>query len=85
MYLTFGNLEIDARVGLLFIDFQTGGTLHLTGTARVNWDPARVSAFPGAQRVVDVDIQHVLQLDNRLGIRWELQGLSKFNPPLGGL
>ena len=84
MYLTFGNLELDPRVGLLFIDFDNGSTLHLTGTARIDWDEARASRHPGVQRFVDVDVERVVQLDHRIALRWELQRLSKFNPPTGG-
>jgi predicted pyridoxine 5'-phosphate oxidase superfamily flavin-nucleotide-binding protein len=35
---SFGNLEVDARAGLLIVDFATGDTLSLTGTATVAWD-----------------------------------------------
>jgi hypothetical protein len=35
---SFGNLEVDPRAGLLVVDFATGDTLSLTGTAMVSWD-----------------------------------------------
>jgi predicted pyridoxine 5'-phosphate oxidase superfamily flavin-nucleotide-binding protein len=84
MYMTFGNLELDPRAGLLFIDFENGHSLHLSGTATVDWDAARAAEWPGAQRVVDMEIDHVVQLDHRVTLRWELERLSKFNPPTGG-
>ncbi|MGW0902481.1 pyridoxamine 5'-phosphate oxidase family protein [Streptomyces sp. NPDC002853] len=34
MFLTLGNLTADPRAGLLFLDWTTGTTLQLTGTAR---------------------------------------------------
>lgn len=34
MFLTLGNLTADPRAGLLFLDWTTGSTLQLTGTAR---------------------------------------------------
>ncbi|MFD3575072.1 pyridoxamine 5'-phosphate oxidase family protein [Streptomyces sp. NPDC058644] len=34
MFLTLGNLATDPRAGLLFLDWTTGTTLQLTGTAR---------------------------------------------------
>jgi len=37
------------------------GTRSLTGTAHVDWDPARSQRHPGAQRVVDVKIDAVIQ------------------------
>jgi len=84
MYMTFGNLEIDPRAGLLFINFETGHSLHLSGKARVDWDEDRAAEWPGAQRVVDMEIEHVIQLDHRIPLRYELQRLSRFNPPIPG-
>ena len=81
MYMTFGNLEVDPRAGLLFVDFEQGHTLHLTGTAKVDWDRDRAAQWPGAQRIVDFDITRVVQLDHRVALRWELERLSRFNPP----
>ena len=37
LFQSFGNLEVDPRMGLLLPDFRTGHLLHLTGTARVDW------------------------------------------------
>jgi hypothetical protein len=34
----------------------------------------------GAQRVVDMEIDRVVQLHHRVALRWELERLSKFNP-----
>jgi predicted pyridoxine 5'-phosphate oxidase superfamily flavin-nucleotide-binding protein len=37
MFNSLGNLAVDPEAALLFIDFATGSTLHLSGTARVDW------------------------------------------------
>ncbi len=37
MFNSFGNLAVDDEAALLFIDFETGATLHVSGTARVRW------------------------------------------------
>ncbi|OCB32263.1 pyridoxamine 5'-phosphate oxidase [Mycobacterium malmoense] len=37
MFNSYGNLAVDDQAALLFIDFDTGAALHLTGTARVRW------------------------------------------------
>jgi len=34
LFNTLGNLAADARAGLLFIDFRSGGMLHIIGRAR---------------------------------------------------
>jgi len=84
MYMTLGNLELDPRAGLLFVDFANGHSLHLSGRATVDWREERAAEWPGAQRVVDLEIDHVVQLDHRVALRWELERLSRFNPPISG-
>lgn len=37
MFNTLGNLAVDPAAALLFLDFPTGRTLHLSGTAAVEW------------------------------------------------
>ena len=44
-----GNLSLNPEAGLLFIDFSTGDTLHLSGTTEIHWDD---TALPGAQRTI---------------------------------
>ena len=38
MFNSFGNLAADPTAALLFVDFRTGHTLHLSGTATVQWN-----------------------------------------------
>lgn len=38
LFNSFGNLADDPTAALLFVDFTTGNTLHLSGTATVDWD-----------------------------------------------
>ena len=38
MFNSFGNLAADPTAALLFVDFRTGHTLHLSGTATVRWN-----------------------------------------------
>jgi uncharacterized protein len=52
LFQTLGNLAADARAGLLFVDWATGTTLQLTGTARTVWDGrARAVEFTTAEWV----------------------------------
>jgi uncharacterized protein len=37
MFNSFGNLAVDDEAALLFVDFETGGCLHLSGKAEVQW------------------------------------------------
>jgi hypothetical protein len=38
MFNSFGNLEIDPTAALLFMDFDSGRTLQLSGRAVVDWE-----------------------------------------------
>lgn len=49
--MTHGNLQVDPRAGLLFIDFESGDVLQLTGVAVVLHEE---TSLPGAQRAVKV-------------------------------
>ena len=40
---TFGNLLIEPRASLLFIDFDTGDVLRLKGIASIDWNPQGTS------------------------------------------
>ncbi|MGD1239241.1 pyridoxamine 5'-phosphate oxidase family protein [Mycobacterium seoulense] len=37
MFNSYGNLAVDDEAALLFVDFDTGDALHVTGRARVRW------------------------------------------------
>jgi hypothetical protein len=42
MFNSFGNLAVDPETALLFLDFTTGRTLQLSGTAEIEWgEPGR--------------------------------------------
>ena len=67
---------LDPSIGLLFIDFTTGGMLQLSGRARIDWDSEAVAATPGAHRLINVDIEAVVELPRALPLRWETEAES---------
>ena len=69
-YNTIGNLTVDPRAGLLFVDFESGGLLQLTGRTRIDWDSPQVSRFPGARRLVYFTLEEVIELPAALALRW---------------
>lgn len=70
LFNTFGNLAKDPRAGLLFIDFETGDTLQLRGTAQVLWDDPRTEGAPGAQRFVSFVPERAVRMCEALGLGW---------------
>jgi predicted pyridoxine 5'-phosphate oxidase superfamily flavin-nucleotide-binding protein len=81
MYMTLGNLELDARCALVFVDWQHGHTLHLTGRATSDWDPQRAATFPDALQVVDFDIEQVVEVRHHLPVTWSAGQLWRRTPP----
>ena len=75
---TIGNLVVDPRVAMLFVDFENGGLLQMTGRASIDWDSSAVAEHPGAQRLVIIDIEEIVELSNVLPLRFsEPKGLVR--------
>jgi len=67
---TIGNLVADPRVGLLFVDFEQGHLLQITGATSIDWDSSEVRKRPGAQRLIHVEIDEIVCINDALPIRW---------------
>lgn len=74
---TIGNLALDPRVGLLFVDFATGSMLQLTGKATMVWDGPEVETHPDARRLIVIDIERVVELPAALPLRWDSPGAGR--------
>ncbi|MEO1092302.1 MAG: pyridoxamine 5'-phosphate oxidase family protein [Pseudomonadota bacterium] len=68
---TIGNIVLDPRAGLLFVDFETGSLLQLTGRASVDWRSEAVARYRGARRLVVFDIDEIVELPSVVGLRWD--------------
>ena len=68
------------EAGLLFLDFDTGSTLQLTGEANIIWDAAQIAKHKGAERLLSYRIEQVLEIDDKLPLHWEFESYSPFNP-----
>jgi uncharacterized protein len=80
MFMTLGNLALDPRVGLLFLDWAQGTALQVSGRAVLDWRPESAALLPGALRVVRMSIDAVQQTENAVPMRWTAPVLSRFNP-----
>jgi predicted pyridoxine 5'-phosphate oxidase superfamily flavin-nucleotide-binding protein len=80
MFMSLGNIAANPRAGLLFVDFETGDRLQLTGTARIDWSPERAATVPGAERIVGVDVEEVVATPGGSALRWRLVEPSPHNP-----
>ncbi len=80
MFNTLGNLTVNQHAGLLFIDFDSGRTLQLTGRASIDWSPARVHTFAGAERVVDFELDQVIDNPAGFSLLAKFRQYSRNNP-----
>lgn len=67
---TIGNIAVNPRAGLAFVDFATGDALLVTGAAGVIWDGPEVAAFPGAERLLRFTVECGLWIGGALPFRW---------------
>ncbi len=75
---TIGNLLLDPRAGLLFINFAHGDLLYLTGTAEVIWDGDEIRAFAGAERLIRFRVSQGYGVKGSLPLRWSEPEYSPF-------
>ena len=73
-YNTIGNLVMDPRAGIVFVDFERGGLLQLTGRVRIDWDSPKLERFPGARRVLSFELDEAVELEGALALRWDAAG-----------
>jgi uncharacterized protein len=59
MFLSLGNVEQNAHVAILFVDFERPSRLRLNGRASVRVDDPLLGEWPGAQAVVRVAVDRV--------------------------
>lgn len=71
LYNTIGNIVMNPKTGFLFIDFQTGDLLTMTGDAQIIWDGPEVEAFEGAQRLVQFEVEEVRRIKGGFSHRSE--------------
>lgn len=80
MFNTLGNVTVNPHAGLLFIDFDSGRTLQLTGLASIDWSPDRARTFAGAERVVDFALEQIIDTPMGFPLTTKFQQFSRNNP-----
>jgi hypothetical protein len=67
---TLGNLLGEPRAALLFIDFDSGGILHLQGEVEIHWRPEAMRYFEGAERFWRFRVKGGWRRAAALPLRW---------------
>jgi len=61
MFLSLGNIEDTAKIGLLFIDFETPHRVRVQATAKLSADDPLLSDYPGAIGIVKAEVTSALR------------------------
>lgn len=72
-FATLGNILLNGKAGLLFVDFTTGDMLQMTGKAEVIFDSPEIAAFQGAERFWTFTPTRIVRRRNALALRWAFQ------------
>lgn len=73
---TLGNLLLDRRAALLFIDFESGDLLHLQGTTEIVWNSREAQQFAGAERLWRFHVRRGWHSENAIALRWILKEMA---------
>lgn len=76
---TLGNLAVNPRCGLLFVDFASGDLLQVAARGETVHDGAELREFQGAQRLVRFRVVSARRLAGALPLRW---GAAELSPVL---
>ncbi|MGV1768464.1 2Fe-2S iron-sulfur cluster-binding protein [Rhizobium rhizogenes] len=72
-FATLGNILLNGKAGLLFVDFATGDMLQMTGKAELIFDSPEIAAFQGAERFWTFKPTRIVRRRNALALRWAFQ------------
>ena len=73
---TLGNFHETPKAGLLFVDFENGHLLTLTGTVELLWSSDEAQNFSGAERLWKFHLDHGYYQKNVLPLRWHFNDYS---------
>lgn len=80
MFNTIGNLLSHPWAGLAFPDFPTGAVLLLSGRVSIGWTPTASELAAGAERMLHLEVERVVELEGAIPFSTRLEEPSPFNP-----
>jgi predicted pyridoxine 5'-phosphate oxidase superfamily flavin-nucleotide-binding protein len=72
-FATLGNILLNGKAGLTFVDFETGDLLQMTGDAKVVLDSPEIATFGGAERLWTFRARRVIRRRDALPLRWSFR------------
>ena len=83
MFNTLGNLLQWPQAGLLFLDWHSGDLLQLAATARIEHEGAALAAYPGARRLLHLDVLRGWWRPGAMPLSWKARAPApEFAPDL---
>jgi len=83
MFRSLGNVLVNPRVGLLFVDFERPRRVRVNGTASIDPADPLLAATPGAQLIVRVRAERIFPNCPRYLHRMQVIELSTYAPRPG--
>ena len=83
MFKSLGNISLNPRVGLLFVDFENPSRLRVNGTATLHENDALLCEYPGAQLIVRVQAGRIFPNCPRYVHRMRMVKPSAYVPQPG--
>ncbi|GAC1634003.1 MAG: hypothetical protein NVS9B10_29740 [Nevskia sp.] len=80
VFLSMGNIEANAKVGLLFIDFEQPNRLRLHGKATIVPNDPLLADYPEANLIVRVAVTELFVNCPRYIHRYDRRAVSKYVP-----
>ncbi|SOC46003.1 hypothetical protein SAMN05892877_12013 [Rhizobium subbaraonis] len=69
-FSTLGNILLNGKAGLLFVDYASGDMLQMSGNAEVILASPEIAAFQGAERLWTFKARRIVRRRNALALRW---------------
>ncbi|MGR9496237.1 flavin-nucleotide-binding protein [Rhizobium leguminosarum] len=73
---TLGNILVNSKAGLVFVDFETGDMLQITGNAEVLLDSSDIATFQGAERLWRFTPEKIVLRPDALPLRWRKESVD---------
>ncbi|MFZ5705999.1 MAG: pyridoxamine 5'-phosphate oxidase family protein [Pseudomonadota bacterium] len=77
---TLGNILLNGKAGLLFVDHASGDMLQMTGDAEILFDSPEIEAFQGAERLWTFRPSRIVLRRGVLALRWAFRGEESWSP-----
>lgn len=76
---TLGNITLNPKIGLQFLDFDNGHRILMTGEAEVIWEEDEALPFNGVDRMIRFRLKHGYMLKNVFPFSWRFESYSPFS------